>query len=177
MDDAPFVPVGRIIKVHGVHGELSVALRFTGSGSSTLPDRLPVWVVPPLPALGAMRIVSVRPGPKGPLVLLDGVSDRSEAEPLRGRMLVARRRDLPDEWAATPPDHTGYAVHDTSRGLVGTVVETIETGANDVWIIDDGPYGQVLVPVIDDVVLEIDDDRQIAIVRLLPGLIDHGDAD
>ncbi|HET6497659.1 MAG TPA: ribosome maturation factor RimM [Coriobacteriia bacterium] len=175
MDDAPFVPVGRIIKVHGVHGELSVALRVTDY--STLPDHLMVWVVPPVPALGATRIISVRPGPKGPLVQLDAVSDRSQAEQLRGRTLVARRCDLPDDWLTYPPQYGGFEVHDTVRGPLGTVTDTIETGANDVWVVDHGPYGQVLVPVIDDVVVTIDDERRVVTVRLLPGLLDRDGAE
>lgn len=170
MDDAPFVPVGRIIKVHGVRGELSVAL--DPAHTSAIPDLLSVWVVPPVPRLGVMRIVSVRSGPKGPLVLLDGVSDRTSAEPLRGRMLVARRSDLPEDWVSVAPDQQGYTVCDSSRGHLGTVVQTIETGANDVWVVDEGPYGQVLIPVIDDVVLDVDETNRTIMVSLLPGLLD-----
>jgi len=40
-----------------------------------------------------------------------------------------------------------------------------------VWIVH-GPYGEVLVPVIEDVVVEIDDDAQTIDVELLDGLIE-----
>jgi len=64
-------------------------------------------------------------------------------------------------------------VIDDERGLIGTVDDVIITGANDVWIVD-GPFGEVLIPVIEDVVHEIDEDAMTARVTLLPGLIEEG---
>jgi len=44
------------------------------------------------------------------------------------------------------------------------------TGANDVWVVH-GPYGEVLLPVIDDVVVSFDEDAETVMVTLLPGLL------
>ncbi|MDF1542506.1 MAG: ribosome maturation factor RimM [Anaerosomatales bacterium] len=171
MNDAPFVPVGRIVKVHGLNGEVSVAV--AADPPFSIPVNLPVWVVPP-PAGPLQSVVeSVRPGPKGPLVKLSGFSNRADAELLRGRTLVARPEDLPEGWSEVPEDDIGLKVTDTERGSVGTVVDVIRTGANDVWVLAEGPYGEVLVPVIDDVVLGIDNEKRTATVRLLPGLIEE----
>ena len=48
--------------------------------------------------------------------------------------------------------------------------------SNDVWVID-GPHGEVLLPVIDDVVLSVDWDAATAMVQLLPGLLAEEGAD
>ncbi len=173
MSDAPFVPVGRIVKVHGLNGEVSVAP--AAGPPFVFPEGLAVWIVPPTSVPAELVIESVRQGPKGPLVKLSGVDTRADAEPLRGRTLLARDSDLPDGWTEVDVTDVGLKVVDVKRGAIGTVADVIITGANDVWVVHDGPFGEVLVPVIDDVVVEIDEDAGIATVRLLPGLLDEGD--
>ncbi len=46
----------------------------------------------------------------------------------------------------------------------------IETGANDVYIVQ-GPRGEVLLPAIDECILDIDFDNQTMPVHLLDGLL------
>ena len=170
MTETPFVPVARVIRAHGTRGEVSVS--FLVERPDDLPEPLEVWVVPPPSGPRSGIIESVRPGPKGDLLKLTGIDDRTAAETLRGCMLVARPDDLPAALTEPPFDPVGIEVHDEKRGLIGQVTEVIVTGANDVWIVEGGSFGQVLVPVIDDVVLTIDDEGRSAAVRLLDGLIE-----
>ncbi len=171
MIDTPFVPVGRIVKVHGTGGEISVAT--TTDSPSALNEGLEVWIVPPPEGIRRGTVQWVRPGPKGPLVKIAGIEDRAAAEPLRGRTLIARTADVPEESDYGTKTYVGLSVIDEERGMLGRITDVIETGANDVWVIDAGPFGQVLIPVIDSVVLEIDEAHERARVRLLPGLIDE----
>ena len=140
-----------------------------------LPEGLEVWFVPPPTGVRSGRLLSVRRGPKGPLVRIDGVTDVDAASALCGREVLARAEDLPPEWSegSQPrPEPVGLRVVDESRGELGDVVEVIETGANDVWVVH-GSLGEVLIPVIDDVVLSVDEEEHLARVRLLPGLIEE----
>lgn len=139
----------------------------------TLPEGLNVWFVPPPATVRSGRIEGVRPGPKGPLVKVSGVDDVDTAFALCGTEMLAKRADVPEEWFEVADEEftaDGMTVRDEKRGLLGEVVETIVTGANDVWVVD-GPFGEVLLPVIDDVVLEIDEAAGEILVRLLPGLL------
>jgi 16S rRNA processing protein RimM len=170
MDADAFVEIGRVAKTHGLYGEVSVIVtdglpveRLTG---------IEVWLVPPPRALRTTRITGVRPGPKGPLFALESVGDIGAAEELRGCVLLARSEDVPD--VVEEFDPVGLVLTDATRGLIGTVVDVIVTGANDVWVLD-GPFGEVLVPVIDDVIGEVDEDAMTAQVTLLPGLIEEGE--
>ncbi len=172
MDLTDFARIGRIVKTHGLAGEVSVAV--TGN---LPPDRLvglDVWFVPPPASLRSARILGVRPGPKGPLLQLSGVGDADTADSLRGTTLLARAdslpRDLPPDEAE--PDPIGLRVLDEERGDLGCVCDVIVTGANDVWVIDGGAYGQVLIPVIDAVIGDIEWEAGTVNVRLLPGLIE-----
>jgi 16S rRNA processing protein RimM len=169
MDAEAFVEIGRVARTHGLGGEVSVIV------AGDLPfDRLEgigVWFVPPPHALRTSRILGVRPGPKGPLFSFDGIDDISTADTLRGCNVLARAEDVPGYEEEFDP--VGITVVDDERGSIGAVTDVIVTGANDVWIVD-GPFGEVLVPVIDDVVREVDEEAMTARVTLLPGLIEEG---
>jgi 16S rRNA processing protein RimM len=169
MDADAFVEIGRVAKTHGLFGEVSVIV--TGDLPVERLAGLEVWFVPPPHALRSARITAVRPGPKGPLFALEGVTDIGTAETLRGCRVLARAADVPE--AEFEFDPVGLVLTDPVRGLIGTVEDVIVTGANDVWVVD-GPFGEVLIPVIDDVVREIDEEEMTAVVTLLSGLIEEG---
>jgi 16S rRNA processing protein RimM len=171
MDYSPFVLLARVARAHGLKGEVSVA------PAADLPfafaDSLEVWVVPPPTGVRSGRIESIRRGPKGPLVKIAGIDDIGAAQQIVGSELLARAVDLPSEWlepTIEDVDLVGYTVLDEAHGPLGEIVEVILTGANDVWVVH-GTLGEVLIPVIDDVVLGIDHERKTAQVRLLPGLL------
>jgi len=167
----PFAVVARIVKTHGLKGEVSVVP--AAETSFSLLTGLSVWFVPPASSLSTSSVVTVRQGPKGDLATFSGVDSIHTASTLVGREVLARTSDLPQEWmAATEPtaDEIGYTVTDPRHGALGQVVEIIETGANDVWVVE-GPFGEVLIPVIDDVVDVIDHDARTIVVRLLAGLL------
>lgn len=167
MDAGAFVEIGRVAKTHGLVGEVSVIMTVDLPVSRLV--GLQVWFVPPPSGIRTSRIIGIRPGPKGPLFELEGVADISISEQLRGRSILARSLDLPE--VADEFDPVGYRVLDETRGDIGEITGVIVTGANDVWIVD-GPFGEVLVPDIDDVVREIDDEAGTIAVKLLRGLID-----
>ena len=165
-----FTRVAVVVGSHGLKGE--VRLR---TESGVRPDRLAglrVWFVPPSANISTSRISRIRSGPRGPLAVLEGIDDIDAAQQLRGRDVLVASVDAPDLSVA---DHSGseivgYAVRDPEVGELGVITETIVTGANDVWVVQ-GPMGEVLIPVIDQVVLAIDDTGRICTVRLLDGLL------
>jgi len=167
MDAQAFVPLGRVAKTHGLDGEVSVIM------AADLPVTrlcgLEVWFVPPPAIVRTSRVVSVRPGPKGPLFTFEGVTGLNAAEALRGTPVLARASGLPE--VEEELDLVGFTVSDATRGDLGEIVDVIVTGANDVWVVH-GPLGEVLIPDIDDVVLEVDEQSRHASVALLPGLIE-----
>lgn len=168
---APYARLGRVTKPYGPSGELVVATGRPVQPASV--TGIALWVVPPLESGAVSRtVLSCRSGQAGLVVRLEGIATREEAQHLAGRWLLARATDLP-ETLADADDWTGYAVRDADRGPIGTVREIIVTGANDVLVVEGGPFGQVLVPVISDVIRSVDDVGRTIDVRLLPGLIDE----
>jgi 16S rRNA processing protein RimM len=71
-------------------------------------------------------------------------------------------------------DLLGCAVVTTDGTALGTVREMLVTGSNDVCVVrDDGR--EVLVPLVADVIAQIDVAGRRLVVHPLPGLLDDGD--
>ncbi len=63
-------------------------------------------------------------------------------------------------------------VYDKKLGFLGKVVDILETGANDVYVINSKEYGEILVPAIKQVIKDIDIKTNKMSVELLEGLVD-----
>jgi 16S rRNA processing protein RimM len=106
-------------------------------------------------------------------LMLEGITDPNLAEPLKGKNVFADERDLPrpspDEFYFR--DVIGCEVFLTDGRRIGAVEEIIATGANDVFVVrDEGK--EVLVPVIADVVKQIDVAARRVVIEAVPGLLD-----
>ena len=171
METDAYVPVGRVVRLHGLKGDIVV--RPAGDVPFPMSEGLRLWFVPPpLEGPRAGTVAQVRPTAKGQIVHLTGFETAEAARVLVGKTASARSADVPEGWDDEEPDLVGVAVIDDERGELGTIAEIIVTGANDVWIVRGGRFGEVLVPVIDEVVGEYDESAVTVRVRLLPGLIE-----
>jgi len=165
------VAVGEIVAAHALRGVVRVR-----------PYQ------PPAPSLAAgrtvllehdgsrrpVRIDAVTPhGRDALLVELAGVGDRTAAERLRGARLLVARDDLPPAGDGEFYWHeiVGFAVETDAGEALGAIVETLHTGANDVWVVRDGQR-EHLIPVIADVVRTIDRDGRRVVISPMPGLLD-----
>ncbi|MDY0339769.1 MAG: ribosome maturation factor RimM [Coriobacteriia bacterium] len=167
---APYRRAGRIQKAHGTQGEVVVV---TGDDLSFADLKgLKVWIVPPPARIRPYHVTEARQGPKGAIVSLGSMTTAAAAHEVVGRWLLTAGAALPAPSGSTS-DLLGYAVTDARRGYLGVVTDVIITGANDVLVVDEGPFSQVLLPVIDEVVIDIDDAGRGIAVELLDGLIDE----
>jgi 16S rRNA processing protein RimM len=123
------VVIGVVAAPHGTRGTLRV--RPTGSGR-----HLRVGIEPVVAGL-RRRISDVRETPKGFLVDLDGIEDRSGAAALRGEGLVLDRRELdaPEEDEVYVDDLIGLVAVGDAGEMFGTVEETFETPAHEILVV------------------------------------------
>lgn len=123
------VIIGFIGAPHGVRG--TVRVRASGTGR-----HLRKGVEP---ALDGVRhhILQVRDTPKGYLVDLEGVVDRSQAAGLGGKELVLDRSELDDleEGEFYVGDLIGMTAIDDTGDNLGTVEEVIETPAHEILLL------------------------------------------
>lgn len=54
---------------------------------------------------------------------------------------------------------------------IGVVTEVIETGANDVYVVDSDQFGEVLIPAHEETIVKIDFDTEIITMSLPEGLL------
>lgn len=171
-DTKRFVTVGRIIKSHGLNGEVLVDL-YTKTSFSLLLE-CPVWLTPPTLAINQVSIENIEPFLGRFRVSFHEIKGIDDARSVANCTLVVRASAIPDSYfEPDEPDYEllGFSVRDDIYGDLGTLTERIETGANDVWTVS-GRYGEVLIPVIDEVVIDINIDTKSIVVKLLPGLIE-----
>ncbi len=136
MDGPPLIlEVGRILRAHGVRGE--VVVRFT----SDREERRTVGAVVQGPA-GPLTLRSARHTPGGDWVVrFDEVPDRTAAEAMHGAVLRAEAIDDPAElWVH---ELLGAVVVDQDGRERGIIAEVHEGSAADLLLLDTGH----LVPV------------------------------
>ena len=108
------------------------------------------------------------------LLKLEGIPDRTAAEGYRGCELYVPRADAvplgKDEYYIA--DLIGMRVH-TAEGELGRIREVLQTGANDVYVVDSPLHGEVLIPAIKACIIKVDIEGGRMDVELLPGLIDE----
>jgi len=175
-----FVTIGYIHKSVGVHGE--VLADVTVPIDAARIGDLTVWIIPPPLGFRGGRIRSMVEHSNLVKIRFEGVDSVEQAKPLAQTDMVVELDALDPQtraWvlSATQDPHgsenvIGFEVTDERYGALGSITDTIETGANDVWVVE-GPYGQVLIPVIDQVVITVDCKRATIEVRVLPGLIEE----
>lgn len=169
--ETEWAAIGKVVALFGIRGELKVLLltdipnRFAGLGAVYAgPDHT------------RRLIQSVRPY-KGEMIVLklEGIDDANTAESLRDQNLAIPVSEL----AQLPPD--SYYQHDILGLMVitldgqklGSIVDIIVTGSNDVYVIKVPDGSQVLIPAIKDVIKQVDLIRRTMYIDPLPGLLDN----
>jgi 16S rRNA processing protein RimM len=150
--------VGRVVKAHGITGEVAVDVRTDD------PDKrfAPGATLRARPSRGGPQreyvIESAREHSGRLLVRLEGVADRNTAEALRGHLFLVDTEDLPpiddpDEFY----DHQleGLAVVTVEGRMVGNVNEVLHTAAGELLSVTSEAGGEVLVPFVGAIVTEV----------------------
>ena len=153
------VVIGVIVAPHGVRGTLRV--RATGAGRHLREG------VEPFVAGRRRRISRVRETPRGFLVDLEGVEERSGAAAFRGEELVLDRAELdaPGEGEFYVGDLVGLMAFGEGGEVVGTVEVTFETPAHEVLVVSREGAPALYVPFTLKHVPEVDLEAARVVVR------------
>ena len=172
----PFLVVGHLNKAHGTKGELFVwpltdypeshfvpgAVHFPGDESAEKPSNS----VPPL------TIESVRPFRKGFLAKFEGIQDRTAADELRGHYLLRPfdAIDQLDKGEVFYHELLGATVVTVDGALVGEVREVFPVRPADLLQVI-GPQGEVMIPFIDQMVVEFEREGHRVVIDPPEGLL------
>lgn len=162
--------VGVITQTHGVRGEVKVfpttddAERFKklkhvllDTGKETLP----------------LEIQSVKFFKQFVILKFKGIDDINEIEKYKRCPILVERKDAvpleDDEYFIA--DMIGMDVITEDGAIFGILKDVIETGANDVYVMESPVYGEVLVPAIKECILDVDIKGRKMKIHLMNGLI------
>jgi 16S rRNA processing protein RimM len=170
--------VGRVVKAHGIGGEVVVEIRTDDPAARFAPGNTLRAKNSRSGAEGNYVVDTVREHGGRLLLRLAGVDDRDSAEALRGSVFVVDSEDLPpiDE-PDTYYDHQleGLRVRTTAGRDVGVVAEVLHTAAGELLAVrrDSGSgKDEVLVPFVSAIVTSVSLDDRLVEIDPPDGLLD-----
>jgi len=162
-----YLVIGYLRRPHGVSGEIIMDLH-TDFPSRIKPGRKVL--------IGekhqALTLDSVRVHGNGLLVRLRGIQTPEDVGKFRNQWVYVKVTDVPP---LPEGQHYQYElidldVVDENENPLGRLVEILETGANDVYVVRDDSGKEILLPAIPSVILNVDMVRRSMKVHLLEGL-------
>lgn len=159
-----FIAIGKFRRSHGVRGEIKMEIL------THYPER----IVPGLSVfIGEkhvqQRVKSARMAHQEILISFVGITNCEDVSIFTNQIAYMQTVDIPD----LPEDEfylfelIGMRVVSEEDEFLGTLREVIETKANDVFVIQkDDESEELLLPVIDSVILDIDFEEEVITVRL-----------
>lgn len=164
-----FLQVGVISSTHGIRGEVKV---FPTTDDPLRFKKLKKVLLDTGKERLELEIQSVKFFKQFVIVKFRGIDNINDIERYKGKSLLVPREDAVelDEDEYYIADLIGMEVF-TEEGRFGVLKDVMETGANEVYIIDSDEHGEVLVPAIHDCILDVDIEEKVMKIRLLDGLI------
>lgn len=165
-----FFRVGVIANTHGIRGEVKI---FPTTDDVKRFDYLKEAYIDAGKEKIKVEVSSVRYFKNLVIVKFKGIDNINDIERYKGKdLLVTRENALPlEEGEYYLADIIGANVYTEDGNLFGSLEDVIETGANLVYSVQHEGK-EVLLPVIDDCVKEVNVEEKKVIVHIMKGLLD-----
>lgn len=162
--------VGVISSTHGVRGEVKV---FPTTDDVTRFRQLKKVYLDTGREMLPLEIQNVKFFKQFAILKFKGIDNINDIEKYRGKSLMIDREDAVDldEDEYFIADMIGMKVYTEDGSEFGTLKDVMETGANDVYIIDSLEHGEVLIPAIRECILDVDMDEDRMTIHLMEGLV------
>jgi len=169
MQDTPLITVGKISAAHGVRGWVRV-LPLTD-----FPERFLEMDKVVLLQNGRYtehRLAEAKQHKQFILLRFEGISEMNAAKALKGALLQVTKEQL----VKLPGDSyyifdlIGLSVSTAASEYLGELKDVLQTGANDVYVVEDEGGRSILIPALKQVVKKIDLDARRMVVELPEGL-------
>ena len=162
--------VGVISSTHGVRGEVKV---FPTTDDPARYKKLKKVYLDTGREFRPLEIQGVKFFKQFVIVKFKGIDNINDIEMYKGRSLLVDRKDAvplkQDEYFIA--DMVGIDVFTEDGEKFGVLKDVMETGANDVYIIDSLKHGEVLVPAIKQCILDVNIEEKRMDIHLMDGLI------
>lgn len=164
--------VGKIVNTHGLRGEVKV-IAWTDSPYDF--EDIEKVYIKSKSKTKCLAVENVRYQKNNLIVKFNEFDDINEVLPLKNTILYAYREDLPSlpDGAHYIVDLIGLDVVTEDGETIGVVADVFNTGANDIYDVKRPGKRNLLLPVIDEVVKNIDINGRQITVNIMEGLDDE----
>jgi len=165
-----YFEIGQIVNTFGIKGELKV-VPFTDD-IERFEELKSIYVVKNKQLI-EYEIEQIKYHKNMIILKLKNVEDMNTAEKLKGCYIQIHRKDARElpEGTYFIADIIGSQVITDDGKILGIVDDIYNTGAKDIFVVKDELGKQILLPHIEEVILNIDVEKQIVTVHLLEGLV------
>lgn len=162
--------VGVITQTHGVRGEVKV---FPTTDDVNRFKKLKQVILDTGKEIMPLEIQSVKFFKQFVILKFKGIDNINDIEKYKRCSLYVTREHAvaleEDEYFIA--DMIGMEVCTEDGSIFGTLRDVIETGANDVYVIENAEHGEVLVPAIKECIRSVDIEKGQMMIHLMDGLI------
>ncbi|HJH10898.1 MAG TPA: ribosome maturation factor RimM [Metalysinibacillus jejuensis] len=167
--------VGRIVNTHGVRGEVRILSTtdfeeerfYVGSRLAAFKkgDKKPTW----------LTIATVRRHKNFILLTFEGIHNINDVLPYKEGLLKITKDQMEEDVLT---EHEYYfheiigckVVSEEDGDVIGEIIDILQTGANDVWVVK-GAKKEHYIPYIEDVVREINVEDKVITIYVMEGLL------
>lgn len=173
MGEERLLNVGKIVNTHGIRGEVKVWPQTDFPDVRFKPGNRLKMINPETGAVETIEIAASREQKTMYVLKIKGFNDINQVEKYKGwELKVSESERVPlDEGEYYVRDIVGCAVVSEEGEEIGVVVDILTPGANDVWVVKRPKGKELLLPVIDDVVLNVDVAAKTVKVHIMEGLL------
>lgn len=165
-----YLQVGVIANTHGIRGEVKV---FPTTDDAARFKKLKQVFLDTGSGYQEMEIEQVKFFKQFVILKFKGYNSINEIERYKQKSLLVDRAHAvklkKDEYFIA--DLIGLSVHTEDGGHLGTLKDVLQTGANDVYVVEMEDKKEVLIPAIRECILEVNMDERDMRVHLLKGLL------
>ena len=168
-----YLLLGEILRPHGIRGELRMRVLTDYPEHITTRDHIFLGDDPNASTAKPYQVQHMRMHKGYALLKLKDIEDRNQAELLRDLLVMVRMGDaipLEDDEIYLYQLIGMTARTDAGEDL-GEIADVLETGANDVYVVQGQTYGEILIPVTDETIIATDIEQGVVIVSLPDGLL------
>ena len=162
------IKIGKIVNAVGLRGEVKV---YNYSDSEEVYERTPeIYAEDKL-----LKVENVRVQKNMVILKLSGIDDRNEAEAAKGVELYITDSDLPElpEGVFYIRELIGMNVMESEKDMfLGTVTDVIQNTAQDIFEVEQENGKKILIPKVDEFILNIDKEQKTIYVKLIEGLLE-----
>lgn len=162
--------VGVISSTHGVRGEVKV---FPTTDDVKRFKKLKEVLLDTGRGHLKLEVESVKFFKQFAILKFKGIDNINDIEKYKGKSLLVDRKNAvklqKNEYFIA--DMVGITVFTEDGEEFGKLTDVMETGANDVYVIESIKHGEILVPAIKQCILNVDIEKQTMVIHLMEGLV------